>query len=122
MAKLFKYQPETEFYTDEGCYITELSNSADDKDCSIALARVKPGVTTEVHQLIGTIERYTILEGEGRIMSGTLAGTLLSQKDTIVIPADEPQSIANESDQDLVFLCVCTPRFKPQNYRSTIDE
>jgi len=122
MADLFKYQPQHEFYTEEGCYITELSNSSADEGCSIALARVEPGVTTEVHHLLGTIERYVILEGQGRIKSGTLSGTLLTPKDTIVIPANEPQSIANESDQDLVFLCVCTPRFKPENYQTTLDE
>ncbi|GLQ32811.1 cupin domain-containing protein [Litoribrevibacter albus] len=122
MATLFKYDPDAEFYTDEGCFITELSNSSEDDGCSIALARVKPGVTTEVHQLRGTIERYVILEGEGRIESGTLAGTVLRPKDTIVIPADEPQSIRNITSKDLVFLCVCTPRFQPKNYTTTVAE
>lgn len=122
MATLFKYAPNTEFYTDEGCYITELSNSPEDESCSIALARVKPGITTEIHQLKGTVERYVILEGEGRIDSGTLKGTRLSPKDTIIIPADEPQSITNITDQDLLFLCVCTPRFQTKNYLKTLEE
>lgn len=122
MATLFKYDPNAEFYTDEGCFITELSNSSEDEGCSIALARVEPGITTEVHQLQGTIERYVILEGEGRIESGSLAGTRLSPKDTVVIPANEPQSISNISQEDLVFLCVCTPRFESKNYLVTLEE
>ena len=43
-----------EFYTSEKCYITELSNTPDDPDVSIARARVEPGVTTRWHRLKGT--------------------------------------------------------------------
>ena len=39
-----------EFYTDEKCFITELSNSADDPDASIAQARVEAGITTHWHR------------------------------------------------------------------------
>jgi len=50
--------PEAEFYTAEGCYINELSNSDADPEASIARARVRPGVTTRWHCLAGTTERY----------------------------------------------------------------
>ena len=43
---IIQQKPGTEFYTAEKCYITELANSADDTDVSIARARVEPGVTT----------------------------------------------------------------------------
>ena len=43
-----QFEPGTEFYTEERCYITELHNNV---DSSIARARVKPGVTTELHSL-----------------------------------------------------------------------
>jgi mannose-6-phosphate isomerase-like protein (cupin superfamily) len=118
MATLHRYDPASEFYTDEGCYITELSNTSNDEDCSIALARVKPGVTTEVHYLKGTVERYVILEGEGEMTSGNQQGHVLQPMDTLVIKADEPQSIRNTGTQDLLFLCVCTPRFQQTHYRT----
>ncbi len=62
-----KYIPGKEFYIDEGCYITELSNSTDDPGLSIARARVEPGVTTNLHKLSATVERYVILQGEALV-------------------------------------------------------
>ena len=37
--------PGAEFYTPEGCYIIELSNTDDDRDASIARARVEAGAS-----------------------------------------------------------------------------
>ena len=56
-----------EFYTPEGCYINELSNIDADPDASIARARVRPGVTTRWHRLVGTTERYVLLSGAGTV-------------------------------------------------------
>lgn len=56
-----------EFYTAEKCYVTELSNTQDDPDVSIARVRVKPGVTTRWHRLKGTCERYFIISGRGLV-------------------------------------------------------
>ncbi len=61
-----------EFYTPEKCYITELSNTPDDPDVSIAQARVEPGVTTCWHRLKGVVERYYILKGKGMMEVGNL--------------------------------------------------
>ena len=41
-----------------------------------------------------------------------------------MIPAGTAQQITNTGPEDLVFLCVCTPRFTPNCYRdseSSID-
>ena len=54
-----------EFYTSEKCYVTELSNTPDDPDVSIARARVKQGVTTRWHRLKGIFERYLVISGRG---------------------------------------------------------
>jgi mannose-6-phosphate isomerase-like protein (cupin superfamily) len=59
-----------EYFTDERCYILELSNSAADDALSIARARVEPGVRTALHRLNGTVERYVIIEGEGAVEVG----------------------------------------------------
>ena len=71
MTTIDLYSPETEYYTEERCFITELRKTADDPGCSIARARVEPGVTTRFHILKGTIERYIILEGTGLVEVGT---------------------------------------------------
>jgi mannose-6-phosphate isomerase-like protein (cupin superfamily) len=38
--------------------------------------------------------------------------------DVVVIPAGVAQSIANTSARDLVFYCICTPRFTPACYEA----
>jgi len=66
MRECIKRQNQSyEYYATENCYITELPNTPDDPDASIARARVKPGVTTRRHRLRGTAERYYILSGKG---------------------------------------------------------
>ena len=105
-----------EYYTDERCHILQLSNTDDDPDASIARARVAPGVTTRWHRLRGTTERYVILQGRGRVEVGELAPELLEQGDVVVIPPLCRQRIANVGETDLVFLAICTPRFRPENY------
>lgn len=100
-----------EFYTPEGCYITELSNSPDDPEASIARARVEPGVTTRWHRLTGTAERYVILEGNGRMEVGNLPPQEVNAGDVVLIPPMCRQRITNIGSVDLIFLCICTPRF-----------
>jgi mannose-6-phosphate isomerase-like protein (cupin superfamily) len=38
--------------------------------------------------------------------------------DTVTIPQNTAQSVANTGDSDLVFLCLCTPRFLQDCYTS----
>lgn len=52
-----KLKPESEFYTDERCYIVEMHNDAEDEGCSIVRTRVAPGVTTQLYVLRGIDER-----------------------------------------------------------------
>ena len=106
----------TEFHTDEGCFITELSNIPEDADASIARARVRPGVTTRWHRLHGTIERYVILSGAGRMEVGELPAQDVAPNDVVLIPPGCRQRITCTSGEDLVFLAICTPRFRPEAY------
>lgn len=100
-----------EFYTSEGCFITELSNTPDDPAASIARARVAPGVTTRWHRLADTVERYLILEGRGRAYVGDQPAQDVAPGDVVLIPAACRQRITNTGEGDLVFLAICTPRF-----------
>jgi mannose-6-phosphate isomerase-like protein (cupin superfamily) len=108
--------PEAEFYTAEGCYINELSNSDADPEASIARARVPAGVTTRWHRLAGTTERYVILSGLGRVEVGRLAARTVGPGDVVLIPPGCRQRIANLGKDDVVFLAICTPRFRPEAY------
>jgi mannose-6-phosphate isomerase-like protein (cupin superfamily) len=105
-----------EYYFREGCHITEWLNSADDENLSIARARVEPGVTTRLHSLAGITERYLILEGRGQVRVGQLPEAEVEPGDVVVIPPDQPQQITNSGSDDLIFLAICTPRFKPEFY------
>jgi len=107
-----------EFATQENCFILELANDASDPGLSIARARVSPGVSTTWHRLEGIVERYVIVRGKGRVEVGDLPPTLVSEGDVVRIPANMPQRITNIGDEDLVFLCVCTPRFDQSAYIS----
>ena len=105
-----------EFATPERCRILELSNSADDPDVSIARARVARGTTTRWHRVVGAAERYVILEGTGRVEVGSLAPQEVRAGDVVLIPPSCRQRIANIGTGALVFLCICTPRFRPEDY------
>jgi mannose-6-phosphate isomerase-like protein (cupin superfamily) len=110
-----------EYYFDEGCYITELSNSDDDPSLSIAMARVEPGVTTQLHGLTGTVERYVILEGEGLVEVGNLSAQTVRECDVVIIPANCTQKITNVGDNDLIFLAICSPRYQKSCYQKIAE-
>lgn len=114
--RIIRAADSTEHFFKEGCFIRELSNSADDPDCSIARARVEPGVTTRLHRLAGTVERYVVLEGAGRVEVGEVPLAHIGPGDVVLIPAGCEQRITNTGDSDLIFLAVCTPRFRQDAY------
>ncbi|MGH8771780.1 MAG: cupin domain-containing protein, partial [Burkholderiales bacterium] len=96
-----RLNPGEEFYAPERCFIIELSNVPDDPDASIARARVTPGVTTRWHRLIGTAERYVILEGEGLVEVGSLPPQEVRAGDIVLIPPSCRQRITNIGQNDL---------------------
>lgn len=106
------------FYTEERCWIEELSNSPADPALSIARVRVEAGIATQKHRLKNTAERYLILSGRGRMEVGALAPQNVGPGDVVLIPPDCPQRIVNEGREDLVFLVFCTPRFLPEVYEN----
>lgn len=106
-----------EFWIDEGCFIVEHWNHPDDPALSIARARVPVGVRTRRHRLIGIVERYVILAGSGRLDVAGLAPQDVTVGDVVYIPADTMQCIENTGAVDLVFLALCTPRFRPELYQ-----
>jgi mannose-6-phosphate isomerase-like protein (cupin superfamily) len=122
MKALIKhYSADKEYLTEERCYITELSNSEDDPDVSIARARVEPGITTRWHRLRGTIERYNIISGKGVIELDGQQPREVSTGDTVIIPSMCSQRITNIGNEDLLFLAICSPRFTETAYQDLED-
>lgn len=111
-----------EFYTTEKCFITELSNTPDDPEVSIARARLAPGVTTNWHRLKNTGERYSILNGKGLVEIGEMLPQKVGPGDTVLIPPMCRQRITNTGLEDLIFLAICTPRFMSGNYEDIEDD
>jgi mannose-6-phosphate isomerase-like protein (cupin superfamily) len=112
---LVKAEEGVEFLTSERCHITELSNSAQNADASLAIARVETGVTTQLHALTGTTETYIVIEGAGQMeVGGHLFG--ITPGDQVVIPPSAAQRVTSEGETDLRFYCLCTPRFLPSCY------
>jgi mannose-6-phosphate isomerase-like protein (cupin superfamily) len=88
---------DAEYYFEEGCFITELSNAPDDP---------------------GTTERYVMLEGSGRVEIGDDAPRDVGPGDVVLIAPMVRQRITNVGKADLVFLAICTPRFRRENYEN----
>lgn len=122
LPPILRPHPGVEVFIDEGCHILELANDENDPAMSIARARVEPGVTTAWHRVRATVERYVILDGSGRMEVGDLPPQEVQAGDVVLIPPSVRQRIANTGDGDLVFLAICTPRFKPENYEDVGDE
>lgn len=128
--RILRASTSLEYWFDEGCFISEWSNTPADPELSVARARVPTGGTTRWHCLVGITERYVVLAGRGRIELGDADGggqpeataravdtTELGPGDVAIIAAGVAQRITNVGSDDLVFLALCTPRFRPAAYR-----
>ena len=104
-----------EIWTSERCFITELLNTPDQPDVSLARTRVEPGVTTQLHSL-SVSEWYVIEAGQGRMRVADDEPFDVGPGDTVTIPKHAPQQITNTGKSDLIFLCICAPRFLQECY------
>src|SRR5690554_156587 len=107
---LIRANSSAEYWFEEGCWISELSNSPADPGLSVARVRVPPGATTRWHSLAGIVERYLIESGRGRVELGNGLREELQSGDVIVIEAGMAQRIVNVGANELHFLALCTPR------------
>lgn len=106
----------TEYDIPEGCMIWPVASDDADPDVSIARARVRPGDTTRWHRLQATDERYLITQGSGRVEVEGLEPSDVGPGDVVLIPRGSAQRITNTGVEDLLFWCICTPRFRPEIY------
>lgn len=103
-----------EFATSERCFITELLNHPSRPDVSLARARVAPGVATQLHAL-DVEETYVIEAGSGVMEVGGDRFRVVPG-DSVRIPERISQRIENDGTADLIFLCLCQPRFRAEGY------
>ena len=106
-----------EIWTEERCFIRELLNTSESPNVSLAIARVEPGVTTQLHALSGIRETYIIRKGKG-IVEVDGSEIPVGFNDRVFIEENIPQRISNVGNEDLEFYCLCTPRFRSENYRN----
>jgi len=78
---------------------------------SLAEARVAPGRSTEEHYHIQTEEIYYVLQGNGCMIIDDEEQDVRAL-DGIAIPPGARHKITNIGDDDLVFLCCCTPAYE----------
>lgn len=104
-----------EYWTDERCYITELLNSDRSPEVSLAVARIEPGVRTQLHSLTGVEEVYVVRSGRGVIEIDGVEQALAAG-DQAVVAASAAQRITNTGGDDLYCYCLCRPRFRPDCY------
>lgn len=105
------------YFAEENCHIVEIWNRREDANVSIARARVASGQRTRPHSLAGTTERYLIVSGSGRAHIEGTEPRRLDPGDFAVIPPGAVQWIETIGPAELVFYAICTPRFRPENYR-----
>ena len=115
MDYFLKSDQAAEFWTDERCFITELCNTDHVPGGSLAIARVEPSVTTQLHSLTGLTETYIVIEGGG-LMEVDGSQFNIVAGDQVVIPPGVSQRVTAQSESDLRFYCLCTPRFFADSY------
>lgn len=79
---------------------------------SLAHAMLKPGENSLPHKFHTASEVYFILKGRG-IMHIDEETAEVFPSDTIHIPPQAVQWIENHGDEDLEFLCIVDPAWKP---------
>ncbi len=106
-----------EVWTSERCFIAELLNNEQTSEVSVARARVEPGISTALHS-VSVAEWYVIESGTGLMTVDKETPRKVAAGDAVAIPRGVSQNIRNDGDCDLIFLCVCAPRFTQECYTS----
>lgn len=115
MRKTLIKSDSQEFLTRERLFVSERLNDPSVPEMSLADCRVEAGVTTELHRL-DVAEWYVVVEGSGLMQVGEREPFAVGPGNSVEIPQGVAQCITNTGDTDLLFQCVCLPRFTPECY------
>jgi mannose-6-phosphate isomerase-like protein (cupin superfamily) len=92
--------------------IMDLSNSPVE-NLSLAEATVNPGSKSRLHLHTRSEEIYYLLQGKGRIYIEGKSREV-ARFDAILIPPGTKHYIENVGQEDLIFLCLCSPPYTHQ--------
>jgi len=103
-------------FTPDGEIIQEILGLAASQTKSHSLAKItiEPGKGSARHFHKESEESYLILSGKASIMIDDHQFSL-SAGEAILIEANEVHQIANNTDQNLIFLAVCVPAWRPDD-------
>ena len=105
-----------EIIAGDGSKLSELLHPAGDNlniKYSLAHARVEPGETTLAHRLKSS-EVYYMISGYGTMfIDGEKEA--VSVGSTVFIPSGSVQKIENTGPDDLIFICIVEPAWKPED-------
>jgi mannose-6-phosphate isomerase-like protein (cupin superfamily) len=110
-----KHLDSTEFEAADNTILSELVNPLNDDiniGYSVARARLPLGRASLPHRLSSS-ELYYILNGKGRLHIDHTY-TELEVGDSALVPANALQFIENISSEELVFLCIVEPYWRPE--------
>lgn len=103
------------FTSRDSCRLCELLHPKNDPelhmDMSLCHCILDPGKATLPHHLKQQTEVYYILAGEGKMHIGD-EGEAVSSGQSVAVPPDAVQWIANTGTDDLVFLAICQPQWR----------
>lgn len=83
-------------------------------ECSIAHAIIPPGESTLPHLLKRSTELYYILKGVGEMHIDKETAPV-SEGQCILIPPQARQWIRNTGKENLVFLCIVSPKWQAED-------
>ncbi len=81
---------------------------------SLALAVVPPGKSTKAHIHQKSEEIYFVLEGKG-IITLDRNKHEINKHDSILLKKGVKHSIENIGEEDLKFLCICSPAYEHED-------
>lgn len=111
-----KFQDLKEIIAGDNCILRELLSGITDKlpiQYSLAHAKVPVGEKTSKHAM-KTTEVYWIIKGKG-IMHIDEETREVGPYDTIYIPPNAVQYIENIGSEELEFICIVDPAWRPED-------
>jgi len=105
-----------QFQAGDGSILRELLNPLKEAirvNYSLAQAVLQPGQTTRDHRL-QSAEVYYIIEGAGQMFIDEEQAEVSSGQ-AVYIPPGAIQRIRNTGQEDLVFLCIVDPAWRPED-------